>query len=68
MDEFFQELSKAMYIPKAGDNLVATREAQVALSVRYLENVRSHRRRDAQSEITYGCINLVQQLSFIGRG
>ena len=42
-------------------------EARVALPVHYLENVRGHRRRDTQSEIASGPIDVVQQPGFIGR-
>ena len=44
LDEFLWKLSETPYVPKARDNLVATGEVQVALSMRYLQNVRGHRR------------------------
>ena len=56
-----------MYVPRARDNLVATGEARVALPVCYLQNIRGHRRWDAQLEIASGPIDMVQQLGFIGR-
>ena len=39
----------------------------MALSIRYLQNVRGHYRWDAQAEIASGPIDLVQELVFIGR-
>lgn len=68
LDELPQKLNKATYIPKVSDNLITIGEARLALFVRYLENVRGYRRRDAQSEITCSPIHLVQQLGFIGKG
>lgn len=67
LNKFFQKPSKALYVPKARDNLVATGEARIALSVCYLEYVKGQRWRDAQSEIASGSIDVVQQLGFIGR-
>lgn len=46
-DEFAQELSKAPYVLRARDSLVATGEARVTLSVSYLDDVRGHDRWDA---------------------
>lgn len=67
LNEFFQKPNKALYVSRARDNLVAMGEAWVALSVCYLEYVKGHRRRDAQSEIASILIDVVQQLGFIGR-
>ena len=67
-DKLFHKLSKATYVQRAGDNLVATGEAWVALFMRYLENVRGHCRQDAQLQIVRGRIDLVQQLDSIRRG
>lgn len=39
----------------------------MALFMRYLENVRSHCRRDVQSKIACGRIDLVQQLILLGK-
>lgn len=58
-DEFSQKLSKGPYVPRTCDNLVAMGEAQVGFFVRYMENVRYHRRWDVQAEIASGPINLV---------
>lgn len=66
LNEFPQKPNKATYVPRARDNLVVTGEARMALPVCYMENVRSHRRRDAQSEIASGIIDVVQQLGYIG--
>lgn len=66
-DEFPEKFSKASYVPRPRDNLVATGEARVALSISYLEDVRGHRWWDAQAEVASGPIDLVQELGFIRR-
>ena len=43
-DESPEKSSKASYIPRPPDNLVATGEPRMALFMRYLEDVRGHRR------------------------
>ncbi len=59
MDEFPEKLSKASYIPRPSDNFVATGEARVALSMRYMEDVKGHYWWDAQAEVASSSIDLV---------
>ncbi len=66
-DKFLEKLSKALYVPRPGDNLIATGEAPVALYMRYLEDVRGHRQWNAQAEVASSPIDLVQELGFIRR-
>ena len=66
-DEFPEKPSKASYVSRPCDNLVATGEAWVALSMRYLQDVRGHCWWDAQAEVASGPIDLVPELGFIGR-
>ena len=66
-NEFPEKPSKASYVPRPCENLVATGEARVALSMRYLQDVRGNRWWDVQAEVASGPIDLVQELGFIGR-
>lgn len=66
-DKFPEKPSKVSYVLRPVNNLVATGEAQVALSMRYLENIRGHYWWDAQAEVASGPIDLVQEIGFIGR-
>ena len=65
VDKFPEKPSKASYVPRPRDNLVVTGEPRIALSMRYLEDVRGHHWLDAQAEIASGFIDLVQKLGFI---